>query len=146
MAPTRPPLSTVPRGDRARLRMLHVSLIGFLSGGLYLFVYLAQRDLYHMTFDGMYLRGVATDRSPLPVECAIYYAATIALFVLYVRLLTLCRRGQIRDRRSRALALVFPVLFNLGLLFGRPYLSIDLYSYIGFGYLGSIPGGNPNLQ
>lgn len=136
---------------RNRVRLLGtgflpVLLIGGASGALYLLVYRTQRALYHLTFDGVTVREVAADRTPMLVQSAAYYGATLALFALYVGLLALCRRGGLRDRRACALALVFPVLFNLGMLLGRPYLSIDLYSYIGFGYLGSTPGGNPYLQ
>jgi len=134
------------RDNPARRELLVILLIGLLSGALYLLIYLAQRALYHMTFDGIHLRGIAIDRAPLLGECAIYYGATIALFALYAQLLALCRRGYLRDPRVCSLALAFPVLFNLGLLFGRPYLSIDLYSYIAGGYLGSTPGNSPYVQ
>jgi len=138
---------SVAWGDTpARWEALPVLLIGIVSGMLYLLTYQAQRALYHLTFDGVALRGIASDRTPLLGQSALYYGATIGLFALYVWLLALCRQGALRDRRVRTLALLFPVLFNLGLLLGRPYLAIDLASYIAGGYLGSTGGSNPYVQ
>ena len=138
------------RDDRAGRALFSVLLIGLSSGVLYLVVYLAQRALFRngllFSFAGTTARGDTASRTWLLIQCAAYYGATIALFVLYARLLTLCRRGQLRDRRAQALALVFPVLFNLGLLLGRPYFSIDIFSYIAYGAVGAAPGGNPYIQ
>src|SRR5205814_9340795 len=50
----------------------------------------------------------------------------------------LASRGALESGRARALALVFPVLFNAALLSGRPYLSIDVFTYIAHGYQVSI--------
>lgn len=95
---------------------------------------------------GEELRGEPADVSRLLVQGVGYYGATVALFVLYVWVLVLCRRGLLVSRSSRYLALLFPVLFYLGLLLGRPYLSIDLFSYLAHGYLGAQPGTNPYVQ
>src|SRR5215207_2480359 len=45
--------------------------------------------------------------------------------------------------RARTLALLFPVLFNAGLLLGDPYQSIDTLTYVAHGYMGNLPGVNP---
>lgn len=136
--------------NRAARAISSVLLIGLSSGALYLVVYLAQRALFRngllLFVAGITVRGDAASQSHLLGQYAMYFAATIALFALYVGLLTLCRRGHLRDRRARALALVFPVLFNLALLFGHPYLSIDFFNYVTYGYLGTLPGGNPYVQ
>jgi len=145
-ASTTGPSLVVRRDTDARWQALPVLLIGLISGVLYLLTYQAQRALYHLTFDGVALRGITSNRTPLLAQSALYYGTTIGLFALYVWLLALCRQGALRDRRVCTLAVLFPVLFNLGLLLGRPYLSIDLGSYIAGGYFGSTPGGNPYVQ
>jgi len=145
-ASTTEPSLVARRDTDARWQALPVLLIGLISGVLYLLTYQAQRALYHLTFDGVALRGITSNRTPLWGQSALYYGTTIGLFALYVWLLALCRRGALRDRRVCTLAVLFPVLFNLGLLLGRPYLSIDLGSYIAGGYFGSTPGGNPYVQ
>lgn len=117
---------------------LRVALIGLSSGVLYLVVYLAQRGMF---FNG---RGEApVDDTRLLFEAGGYYGATVLLFALYVWVLLLCRRGLLRDNRTRMLALVFPVLFNLGLLFGYPHQSIDALTYVAHGYIGNLPDANP---
>ncbi|HEX5167089.1 MAG TPA: glycosyltransferase 87 family protein [Thermomicrobiales bacterium] len=54
--------------------------------------------------------------------------------------------GQLSDGRGRRLALALPVLFNLGLLFGRPYLSTDLFTYLAHGKLSLLDAGNPYVH
>ncbi|MDQ6661060.1 MAG: hypothetical protein M3Z24_08855 [Chloroflexota bacterium] len=125
-------------------------LIGVCSGVLYLVVYLLQRALFRngllFSFAGATAQGDPASWLRLLGQCAAYYGATIALFALYICLLTLCRQGKLRDRRACAVALLFPALFNLGLLLDQPYLSIDLFSYIAYGSLGAAPGGNPYIE
>ncbi len=134
----------------ARHTISSVFLIGLCSGVLYLVVYFAQRSLFRngllLPFAGVTTQGDPASWLRLLGQCAAYYGATIAIFALYIRLLTLCRRGHLRDLRACAVALLFPALFNLGLLLGQPYLSIDLFSYIAYGSLGSAPGGNPYIE
>ncbi len=141
---------TTRQDDRLTCAASPVLLIGLLSGALYLVVYLAQRALFRngllQSFAEVTARGDPASRSWLLVQCAAYYGATAALLILYVRLLTLCRRGRLRDGWARALALLFPALFNLGLLLGRPYLSIDVFTYIAYGTVGANSGGNPYVQ
>lgn len=125
-------------------------LIGLLSCLLYAMVYLTQRPLFLIGHSveaaGTVFRGAPADRGRLSVALGGYYGATLALFALYAWLLLRCRRGQLADRRTQTIALLFPVLFNLGLLFGRPYFSIDQYSYVAQGYFGITPGFNPYLS
>ncbi|HEX5166305.1 MAG TPA: hypothetical protein VFV93_12965, partial [Thermomicrobiales bacterium] len=129
------------RGSSGILRVL---LIGLCSGALYLAVYLLQR--------GIYLNGLASelgqpaDRGRLALQAALYVGCTIALFALYGWLLMLCHGGQLSDGRVRRLALALPVLFNLGLLFGRPYLSTDLFTYLAHGKLSLLDAGNPYVH
>ena len=93
---------------------------------------------------GTLVRGDPADGSRLILQGAGYCGATLLLFALYAWLLLLCRRGQLRDGRARALTLLFPVLFNAGLLLGQPYQSIDALTYVVHGFLGNLPeGGNP---
>jgi alpha-1,6-mannosyltransferase len=129
---------------------LWVLWIGLASGLLYLVVYFAQQAIHlnglHVETPVAVASGNPADGRQLVWEAAAYYAATGALFALYGLLLWLCRRGRVRDRRARNLALGFPILFNLGLLIGRPYLSIDVFSYIGHGYLGAETPGGAYLQ
>ncbi|MBW4564977.1 MAG: hypothetical protein KME32_28490 [Mojavia pulchra JT2-VF2] len=127
-----------------------VLLIGMVSGVLYLLVYFTQRAIYlnglSLDIANIAVRGTLADHTYLLWSVASYYAGTVALFALYLWLIVLCYRGQLRDRRASTLALLFPVLFNIGLLFGRPYLSIDIFSYIAHGYLGTTPGSNPYID
>lgn len=137
--------------DRLTRAASPILFIGLSSGALYLVVYLAQRALFRngllQSFAGVTARGDPASRAWLVAQCAAYYGATAALLVLYVRLLTLCGRGNLRDGWARAFALLFPALFNLGLLLlGRPYLSIDVFTYIAYGAVGANPGGNPYTQ
>ena len=122
----------------ARSGALRVAVIGASSGALYLVVYLTQR--------GMFLNGrgeAPVDGTRLLFEAGGYYGATVLLFALYVWIIFLCRRDLIQDNRTRMLALLFPVLFNLGLLFGHPHQSIDALTYVAHGYLGNLSGANP---
>ncbi len=126
---------------------LRVALIGLVSGALYLVVYVAQWAMFRNGLDqeaaGVLLRGDPADTSRLLLQSVAYYGATLLLFALYGWLLILCRRGLLRDGRARALAILFPVLFNAGLLLGHPYQSIDALTYVAHGYLGNLPDGNP---
>ncbi len=111
-------------------------------------MYAAQRAIFRNGLSqevaGTLVRGEPADGSRLLLQSVGYYGATLLLFALYAWLLLLCRRGLLRDGRARALALLFPVLFNIGLLLGHPYQSIDALTYVVHGFLGNLPeGGNP---
>ncbi len=128
--------------------------LGCATALLYGVVYFAQRAIFlngHLASNRspelVALGGpvVPADAARLRWEAGTYYVATLALFVLYGWLLWSCRRGRVLSRGARRLALLFPVLFNLGLLIGRPYLSIDLWTYIAHSYLAVPLGENPYL-
>ena len=124
-----------------------VAFIGVASAALYLVVYVTQRAMFRNGLDqevaGTLVRGEPADGTRLLLQSGGYYGATLLLFVLYLWLLILCRSGLFGDGRARALVLAFPVLFNVGLLLGQPYQSIDALTYVAHGYLGNLPGGNP---
>jgi len=120
--------------------------IGLASSLLYLAVYFAQRAIHlnglHVETSGAVAYGNPADGGRLVLRAAAYYAATGILFTLYGLLLWLCRQGRLHDPQACTLALGFPILFNLELLIGRPYLLIDVVSYTGHGYVGTqTPGG-----
>lgn len=145
------PQTVEQRGENRRDGELRrVALIGLLSGALYIVVYLAQRAIFLnglvLDIGGVVRRGMPQDAGRLRLEAGAYSGATVLLFVLYAWLLRLGRRDALRSSRARTLALAFPILFNLGLLIGRPYLSIDIFSYMAHGYLGTTPGYNPYLN
>ena len=123
-----------------------VALIGLASGVLYVAGYVAQwaifRNGQRAEVVGALVRGTPPDGGRLILELGLYFGITALLFALYGWLLILCRRGLLDDGRARTLALAFPVLFNAGLLFGRPYQSIDVLTYIGHGFMGTA-GYNP---
>ena len=137
----------VPAGaDTGRRQALRVALIGLSSAVLYLVVYAAQRAIFRNGLSqevaGTLVRGTPADGSRLILQGAGYCVATLLLFALYAWLLLLCRRGLLRDGRARALALLFPVLFNAGLLLGLPFQSIDALTYLVHGFLGKLPEGS----
>ena len=130
--------------------MSRVALIGLGSGALYFVGYLAQRAIFlngqRAEVAGRVVRGVPPDEARLALELGAYWGATALLFALYAWLLVLCRNGNIRGGRARRLAVAFPVLFNLGLLFGRPYQSIDSLTYVAHGFMGGTYGVNPYVR
>ena len=139
-------LTGAEAGEEGRRDALRVALIGLSSAILYLAVYAAQRAVFRNGLSqevaGTLVRGAPADGSRLLLQGAGYYGATLLLFALYAWVLVLCRRGLLRDGRARALALLFPVLFNVGLLLGHPYQSIDALTYVVHGHLGALPEGN----
>lgn len=131
-------------GRRVALR---VAFIGLASAALYLVVYVTQWATFNNGLDqrvaDTLVRGEPADGARLLLQSGGYYGATLLLFVLYLWLLILCRGGLLGNGRTRTLALVFPVLFNAGLLLGQPYQSIDALTYVAHGYMGNLPGVNP---
>lgn len=140
-------ITAPPDSAGVRRKTLLVLLIGIASSILYLLIYFAQRAIYlnglYRDVVGIAVRGMSADHTRLLWESASYYGGTVALFALYFWLLLLCRRGQLRSGFARTLALLFPLLFNLGLLFGQPYISNDVFSYMAHGYQGITSGSNP---
>lgn len=142
----------VPRVATSRLRLgiaavrMHaerdtylVLLIGMFSGLLYLATYFAQQAMFDYS---------TRPASPSGIEWWVgaYYCSTVGLFALYAWLIVLCRHGVLSSRLARCLVFAFPIVFNVGLLLTRPYLSFDVLSYIGHGYLGVTPGANPYVD
>jgi hypothetical protein len=106
--------------DRPALRAL--LLLGGASGAMYGATYTLQRAM----------SPLHAPRALGPVA-ALYVTVTIALFTLYAGVMGLALRGALRAPATRALALVVPVLFSLTLTLGRPYLSIDVWTYVAQG-------------
>ena len=134
------------RLEHGRRDGLLVAAIGVLSGGLYIVGYAAQRAVFvngqASNVAGEAVRGTPPDGERLALELGVYWGATAGLFLLYALILILCRRGDLRDGRAALLALSFPALFNVGLLFGRPYQSMDALTYVAHGFMGGF-GLNP---
>jgi hypothetical protein len=142
--------TTLPQTEAAARDLPRITLIGALSGALYAILYAIHQAIYRngMVIDlgSSIIRGDPADRGRLWLAGIGYASVSLALVALYLWLLLQCRRGSFAGGRARTLALLFPVLFNLLLLFGRPYLSIDVFSYLAHGYLGSQPTLNPYVQ
>ncbi len=124
-----------------------IVLAGSASAILYLVLHLSQRGIFlegfHHSIAAANKLGDSGIRATLPMQIIGYYAAIVGLFAAYFWVIKLCQRGDLDNRQVRNLALFIPVLINLGFLLVRPNLSIDLYTYIAQGYLGTIPGQNP---
>ena len=133
------------RTEQGRRDGLLVAAIGVMSGALYLVGYAAQRAVFlngqSANVAGAAVRGTPPDGSRLALELGVYWGVTALLFLLYALILVLCRRGGLRDGRAALLALSFPVIFNVGLLFGRPLQSMDALTYVAHGFMG---GGGLN--
>ncbi|HKH12684.1 MAG TPA: hypothetical protein VKA73_16205 [Rubrobacter sp.] len=134
------------RREHGRRDGLLVAALGVLSGGLYIVGYAAQRAAFingqAANVAGEVVRGTPPDGPRLALELGVYWVVTALLFLLYALILVLCRRGAMQDGRAALLALSFPVLFNVGLLFGRPYQSMDALTYVAHGFMGGF-GLNP---
>ncbi len=130
--------------------LLRVVLIGLLTAVLYLLVYFIQGAIFSngltMQVMGALVQVYPGDGFRLLFQIIVYYGATVGLFVLYIWVLVLCRRGRLQNLRVRNLPLLFPIVFNVGLLTGRPHLSIDVFSYLAHGYLGKLPDTNPRVS
>jgi alpha-1,6-mannosyltransferase len=127
-----------------------IILIGIASGLLYLLVHHIKGDIYLNGLSSnnvdISLQGVPANSLSLLWELIVYYSSIVALFALYFYLLRICYHGRLLDRRSSKLIFIFPVIFNLVLLFVRPYFSIDIFSYMTYGYFGITPGSNPYVN
>jgi hypothetical protein len=102
-------------------------------------VFFSQRAIYlngyHFSGGGLTVDGRPADSGRLLGELAVYDLATAGLFVLYVWVVILASRGHILAGRQVRCALGIPALFFVGFLFTRPFLSKDVYSYLGHGTL-----------
>jgi alpha-1,6-mannosyltransferase len=117
----------------------------------------ATAALYALTW--LILRGIArnavtawpsiidpshpADLRLLLVQVCGYVAVTLLIFWCYLRVLALCRSGELMAGRARIWALLLPLLIDLMLAPMVPRLSQDLFSYLAHGLLGVIPGDNP---
>jgi len=128
----------------ASVAELHVVLLGIASAALYLLLYLAERSIFSDRLAAASVSAVP-DAARVPVDLTLYYLATLGLFAAYARILVMCRRGFLVGR-SRTLALLFPVLFHLAWWLTQPFLSRDVFTYLAQGYLGVLPGGNPQAE
>lgn len=113
--------------------LARVQIAGAGSALLYAIVYLAQRSILLGGDDGVGLLSWFT----------LYALATLVLIGLYAFVLSTCRSGLLRSSRAGAVAVAWPVAFQLLLVFGLPTLSIDLMSYISHGYIRAVMGANP---
>jgi alpha-1,6-mannosyltransferase len=118
---------------RAMMVARRISLAGIVSALLYAAVYALQRAMSPL-HAGQHLYLVA----------ALYVATTVALFAGYASVVAIVRR-PVRSSSATAAAFLFPVLFSLALMCGRPYLSIDELTYVAQGHQ-AIAGANPYQQ
>lgn len=75
----------------------------------------------------------------------LYVGVVIALFVLYARVVTLARRGELDDPAVRTFALAIPIVFAAILTLAPPCSSIDVYTYVVQGDQ-TITGKNPYVE
>ncbi len=75
-----------------------------------------------------------------------YVLIVLVLFALYARVLTRCERGDFESRTLRAWSLAIPCVVGAMLVMTTPALSLDIFSYMAHGALGTLPGDNPLLQ
>jgi hypothetical protein len=125
---------------------LEVLLLGIASAAFYLLLYLAERRIFLNGWPAA-SGGSAPDNALVASDLLLYLVATIGLFGVYARLLFFfsLRRGLLVGR-ARAVALLFPVVFNFAWWLTQPFLSRDVLSYLAQGYLGTLPDGNPHVQ
>jgi alpha-1,6-mannosyltransferase len=123
-----------------------VAGIGLATLALHAVIVSAERAIFlnglDFTAAGVHVTGDPRDLTRLQVDLGAYGVATVVLFGLYVWILVLAFRGRLAGR-SRIAALVFPVAFHLALLPGRPYLSLDLFTYLAQGAQVVVLGSNP---
>jgi hypothetical protein len=110
-----------------------VLVIGVASGLLYVVVVATERRIQGSSSSG------ETSASQLD---GVFVIATLAMFALFGALLLICSRGGLVTRKARVIAIAFPVLFNVVLVFVPPRLSIDLLSYVSHGYINTVLHGN----
>jgi alpha-1,6-mannosyltransferase len=128
--------SSANEGTRraSRTAARSVVAIGVASGLLYVAVVAAQTWIRKASSSGA---ASASGRY------AVFVIATLSMFALYGSLLHICAQGRLIGRRSRLIALAFPVVFNAFLIWSPPSLSIDVLSYVSHGYIATVLEGNP---
>jgi hypothetical protein len=90
-------------------------------------------------------RAIAAGRGAEGTHLTLYFGVTLLTFGLYAAVLGMCRRGELANAGDRALAVLLPVTFSIGLLFTHPQWSIDVFTYMVHGYQIDT-GVNPYLQ
>lgn len=146
-------MSTTPRetamsqpNARADLRALFLAIATL---ALYAASCLLENALYRngLTGPAPFLGpAAAPDRLLLAQQLIGYLVIISLLFWIYVRILSMCQRGELAGRGTRLIVLIAPVIANLLLLWWLPRLSQDIFSYVAQGLLGHIHGDNPLLQ
>ncbi|MDB5038480.1 MAG: hypothetical protein JWQ35_2008 [Bacteriovoracaceae bacterium] len=104
--------------------------IGVLSLLLYISIYFTQRALFFCNTE------------MLEWACfyyLLYFIQHLVLFYFYGWILHLAKTTANFESSSFKWLLIFPVLFQIVLLFGLPTLSIDLFSYAAQGQLSILP-------
>ena len=126
---------------------LRILALGGAAGALYLASIWATRSIYSDRAPPGFAVGVghaATLATPW-LDAALYGVVTILLFVVYLAVLSMCRRGALTGR-ARGWALSIPCIISIFLAVSIPVLSEDVFSYMAHGFLGVIPHGNPLLM
>src|SRR5512138_2837256 len=109
-------------------------MCGAGSGALHLAVYFAQRTIQ---------RGPNYAAGQFWSAVTAYELATCGLFILYVLVLTATARHEASSPTERRLIILIPVAFTLALGPTLPALSIDVYSYVAYGYVQARLGQSP---
>ncbi len=122
-----------------------MAAIGAATVALYILNYYVQRSIFRngAAAPGTGFTGSGAD---LIWQASAYAVLTIALFAAYGAVLSMCLRGELARGRAPMIALTVPILVNVLLAVGRPWLSQDVFSYMAHGFLAITPGSNPFLQ
>jgi alpha-1,6-mannosyltransferase len=131
----------------SRLVAVEIGAVSLLSVAAYIALYRVQRSLFD---NGLAASEPAIfPRTDADIQAAMgdlrtYLALVGLLCVLYAWVLF--RAPSWKGRVASAMMLAVPVAIQVGLLFTRPTLSIDVYSYLTHGYLALDPSQNPYQQ
>ncbi|MGH2450083.1 MAG: hypothetical protein ACRDGE_02195 [Candidatus Limnocylindria bacterium] len=126
--------------------LVTVAAIGIVSLALHAVAVSAERAIFlnglDFTAAGVHVAGDPRDLTRLLIDVASYGAAVLLLFGMYAWILVLAGSGRLTGR-ARLTALVVPVALHVGLLSVRPYLSLDLFTYLAHGAQVVLLGVNP---
>jgi alpha-1,6-mannosyltransferase len=139
---------TAGAGDTSRATR-RVLLLGVASLVLQWLIGVSIRALLRNGFpDPLGPSNLASPADPRAAvwQFGLYVLATIALFWVYARLLSVAWREGLNQVSARTLALGFGCFFTVLQVFEVPRLSGDAFSYMAHGYLGQIPGSSPLLR
>ncbi|MDP8985378.1 MAG: hypothetical protein M3N97_10085 [Pseudomonadota bacterium] len=142
---TSPPEDTDHNTRMSSKPEVRIVVIGATTIALYILNYYVQRSIF---YSGTYPTGAipAAGAANLIWQGSAYAGFVIALFVAYGAVLSTCMRGELAHGRATVYALAVPILVNVLLAVGRPWLSQDIFSYMAHGFLAVAPGHNPFLQ